>query len=96
MENDQSDSSIERYFDAYDSLQMRVPWTNEQSDLSDNTTVELNSGEPTSISITADNTNSHNLEQKPDTSDGTESSLPQVGCSNRQRNQTDYYGVVPI
>ena len=96
MENDQSDSSVERYSDIDDSLEMRVPRTNEQSDSNDDATVELNSGESTSTTIIADNTNSHNPEQEPDTSDGMESSLPQLRRSNRQRNQTDFYGVVPI
>ena len=96
VERDQSDSPVERNSDTDDSLEMRVPRTNEQSDSNDNAIVELNSREPPSTSSTADDLNSHNPEQEPDTTDGTESSLPQLRRSNRQRNQTDFYGVVPI
>ena len=45
MENDQSDSYVERYSDIDDSHEMRVAQTNEQSDSNDDATVELNSGE---------------------------------------------------
>ena len=96
IEEVQADGSVELNSDIGNSFEMRVPRETEQSDSNDNVTVESSSGEPASTSTTADSTDSTNQEPDIETPSNEEPSLPQLRRSNRLRNQTDFYGVVPI
>ena len=93
IDNDQCDSTVGMNSDTDDSFEMRVPQTNEQQDSNDEAALELSS---LLTPTTADSTNTDDPEPELETPENVEPSLPPVRRSNRQRTQTDYYGLVLI
>ena len=93
--NDNSvDNSVEMNVDDNDSFEMRVPRTNERSEMNSDAAIESSGGETPLTSTAEDSTNTHMPEQETEsTSDNIEPNLPQLRCSTRQRRPPD---VVPI